>query len=409
MTNFDLLSQLDAYYQKSKGPQKKQLDEKSIYRIYEDICKIYPAADSNDRIEIQIFFAGKNELLELLATRLSNVATKALQAAVRSKQNLAIPLIEQGLVIDAILDGRIHSPKLDDAHSKLLKTAETVGFGLRTYAKALEIPVTEYLRRAQEFYQTYDRASAVRTLSHVLQQNPSLANNPKIAPLAASITGQPAERATKTLSSVIASEQYVNTIEAGTKLRTKSSNFDSEILAGKTYIQPRKAKNTLSKSQARLVNVGLALMGMALMIGATIGLTLLIYEVIPSEKVSLSDVNKGSGRTILLMPTMGILMVLTGLVATVRREIKMGQFLNVKNPDEYEFSGPAAFVMGLSWMATGVLLIYSGLAFLQVVNSFGFLSDFLINPFRGVIQVMGMVLAMLLVGAIIRKMTPNAN
>lgn len=159
------------------------------------------------------------------------------------------------------------------------------------------------------------------------------------------------------------SEQFINEIETGNKPRSKPQHFEPERKIDDAYLKPRKPKRTYSKSQARLISIGLTVLGLALMVGATIGIALLLEEIFPQEKTTLADLNQRSGKMILWSPVAGIIMILTGLVATLRREINMGQFLNVG--DEYEFSGPAAFVMGLSWMASGVLLLGSGLTFLD--------------------------------------------
>lgn len=84
------------------------------------------------------------------------------------------------MVVDAIIDGRIQSPALDEAHREILEAAEAIHFDLREYAKTLEVPIADYLRRAQHFNQVYDRANAVRALSHLLQVNPSLASIRKL-------------------------------------------------------------------------------------------------------------------------------------------------------------------------------------------------------------------------------------
>jgi hypothetical protein len=409
MPTTDTLTQLEKQYQQTLPPRKKRLDQNLVFRNFDDLCKTYPKAPSKERIDIQIFFAGKHILLEQLAVDLSGIIAKATQAAGRGKLAIAAPLLQHALTADAILDGRVHSPEVEAAHQNLLKLAEQTRFDLRAYAKTLEVPIADYMRRAQDLHQAYDRANATRVLGHILQLNPSLMENARVRTLAAAVTGQSADSAVEMLSSSFMCEQYVNELETGNKPRSKPQHFEPEAFPGKSLRKARKPKRIYSSSEVRTINIALTVIGLAAMLGATIGIALLINEVFPTERTSLSNLSRRSGMTILLMPTMGIILVLTGLVAIIRREINLGQFLNVGKDEDYEFSGPAALVMGISWTAIGVLLIGTGLTFLEGIDSFGFMTRFLSNPIRGVGLIVGMVFAMIIVGMIIRKVTPKTR
>ncbi len=218
-----LITQLTLLNEKAVKSSKKQVSEQDARKVFDPVCAMFPKATSEERVDILIAFEDRELLIEALLAAMLRVTQQANRYAQKDKRPEAIIMIQQALILDALVDGRTELEGLHKIQDELLKAAKEVHYDVTPFLQSIETHAGVYVERAYAFQKQHNRIQAIRCLGRALQLDHTLRLNDRIGEFAALLTGEPAYSAVMLLEDSFLRHSLIKDIERQAKLQARTT------------------------------------------------------------------------------------------------------------------------------------------------------------------------------------------
>jgi tetratricopeptide (TPR) repeat protein len=371
-----ILTQLNQLNQQLKPSVRKKKNDSRFDETFDDLSILYSEATPEERIDIQIAFEGKEELLNLFVEYFDKLSQQALKASSKGKKE-ADNLIRKAVAADAIVDGRVETKELHRAQNTLLEAVRQAKFDLEAYARPLEITPSAYVHRARQLHKDYKRGAAIKTLGRALKLKPDYENHEQFVKIASFITGQAPQTAFMTLGDSFLCSKYAEDID-------RKANPPEAF----TFKEPKRTPIELAKQY--MVAYG---------IWITIGIVLIVIaDVFLYQKTSeiFGYVNFGnSSYFVWFFGFLGLGITGWGIHAIVTSRLEYRTKIRT-----IVYEGPSAVCIGVGFVPAGISMILCCALTAGWIPTPGFLTGILSSG-QAFFLSMGMYVVAMIVGSII--------
>lgn len=357
--------EIEAVHQKLKST-KKPLPDKEAQKFFSAVCTTFREATPEDRVDLQIAFEDRDLVLTSFTAYLNKLAQSAAQAAGRGKDEIALAALQDGFIADAIIDGRSDLHELHRAQNHLAEAARDLGFNFEDYLKPFETPPLVYVRRAYRLNQSGDRVQAIRTLGRALQLDPHLQTNAKVADFAAELTGDSARTALLTLSDSFMRNQLAN------EIRNPPKTLYQKELKPNSDERP---VYQVPASQGKLIR----LPGLSVQVFVGVVFLYVIGRWLYGECHRLfGRFHNMHGDFNWFMAFLGVASFVVAFMAFYSRNLVIRyRFSHFSAPMTFKFRGSQAVVLGIGYVACGLISLGTAANELQWIQMTGELERFL--------------------------------
>lgn len=391
----NIQSRLYALDGKLQTSAKKKLPEKEWLTLFHEVCNAFRAASPEERVDIQIAFEDRHALLNQFTEYLARMTQNAAQISRGSNPAKTIKLLEEGILADAIIDGRVNLADVQRAQNQLVSTAEEVHFNINKFLQPLETTANTYVMRAYQLQKANQIKQAMQVLGRAIQLNPALQKNEKIAQLASDLTGESPRNALMTLEDSFLRNRFLedweNPRERRFKDRPKGMVGESEKKR-----PPKSSSRNFPVSNIVFASFGLIVFGVACKFWFDVCRDL--FGNFPSDHY-----DGISWFTVAI----GLLFIGCGVYIAYRRKITIHYrlrpfgYLGPSFLLTFAYEDSSATVVGLCWVVAGVVFLGTGARAYRWITASGLL-DSIFSLRYGFILALGMAFIALILGLIMQ-------
>jgi tetratricopeptide (TPR) repeat protein len=167
-------TKLNSLDEQLKPPAKKKVPEKEWLNLFHEVCSTFRSASPEERVDIQIVFEDRHTLLNLFTQYLARMAQNAAQTVSQGNERKTIQLLEEAILADAIIDGRVNMADIQRAQNQLVETADKIHFDINRFLQPLATSANTYVARAYQLQKANQRKQAMQVLGRAIQLNPAL-------------------------------------------------------------------------------------------------------------------------------------------------------------------------------------------------------------------------------------------